>query len=115
MVNTTIILLELEKSVWSPIWTKPTLGILFGRSHVVWSPIITIFSSPAAAASAGRKWGRDGKWGIVQIIVSQLGGFVKIIGSRLLTAIQFRGICANNRIAIINRDPNEGVICKICG
>jgi hypothetical protein len=71
--------------------------------------------SPAAAASAGRKWGRDGKWGIVQIIVSQLGGFVKIIGSRLLTAIQFRGICANNRIAIINRDPNEGVICKICG
>jgi hypothetical protein len=45
MVNSTIILLELEKIVWSPIWTKPTLGILFGRSHLFCSPIIATLLS----------------------------------------------------------------------
>jgi hypothetical protein len=44
MIKSTKILLELKKIVWGPIWTKPTLGILFGRSHIVWSPIIAIFS-----------------------------------------------------------------------
>jgi hypothetical protein len=71
MVNSTIIILELEKIVWSPIWTKPTLGILFGRSHIIWSPIIAIFSLWCEEVEAvdqlwwwfvGGEAGRIGEW-----------------------------------------------------
>jgi hypothetical protein len=37
---------------------------------------------------------------------------MQITGSRLLIAIRIRGVCANNRIAVINRDPNQGAMCK---
>jgi hypothetical protein len=31
-------------------------------------------------------------------------------GSRLMAATRFRGLCANIRVVIINRDPNQGVL-----
>jgi hypothetical protein len=42
-------------------------------------------------------------------IAIQTGGKLKIIGSRLMIAIQTRGQIENSRIAVNSRDPNQAV------
>jgi hypothetical protein len=42
----------------------------------------------------------------------QIGGLYVIFGSQLLITIQMKGLCSNNGVAVINRDPHQEALCK---
>jgi hypothetical protein len=75
---------------------------------------------PMGSGSGGR-WSSDGQEAehnrrsrvLFVNVQTRTGGYMKIIGSRLLITIQYRDYFAYIWIAIINRDPNKGSFCKV--